>query len=98
MSQQYLDDKFNQSVELMILNTIESIIKINTKIAACMASKMTEDEMKCKLEGYDKKKMNLFFILYPSLEFARLVIKNKNEEYLHILDEVEKKCGGEPER
>lgn len=80
-----------KGLELMVVNTVEAVIKLNTKISACIASKMEEGEKREKLDTYNKKLFNLIYILYPGREFARKILEEKHKEYLYILDFVERK-------
>lgn len=78
-------------LKLMTLNTVEAIVKLNTKISACLASNRAADEKQEKLDTYEKKLMNLVYILYAGKEFARNYLQEEHKEYLYILDFVERK-------
>jgi len=83
--------EIEKGLELMVINTVEAVIKLNTKISACIASKLEEEIKKETLDTYNKKLMNLVYILYPGREFARKILTEKHKEYLYILDFVERK-------
>lgn len=91
MSNELNNVNYDEVVKEMLLSSIESIIKLNTKVATLLRSHVEDEETQVKLNELDKKIMNIVFIIYPAREFARKYLTEQHAEYLYILDFVEKK-------
>lgn len=71
----------------MIIGTVEAIIKHNTKAAELIR---TGNYSKDDIASYNKKLLNLIYIIYPVLDVARRYLQVEHPEYLYILDFVER--------
>lgn len=71
----------------IVLSTIEAIIKHNNKAAEMIRSGNYNKE---DIADFSKKLMNLIYIIYPSMAYAREFITKEHPEFLYILDFVEK--------